>query len=80
MTNCDLVSVTLYENSNDKVAKRSSRDCCQLILVVEDVKLDKPNFLFQSSDPKSTEFASRDQATVSKAKWLLETSAQFLQS
>ena len=49
MTNCDFVPVTLYDSSNDTVAKRSSH-WCQLILVVEDVKLDKPNFLFQSSD------------------------------
>ena len=43
------LTVTLYDNSNN-VAKLSSQ-WCQLILAVEDVKLDKPNFLFESSGP-----------------------------
>ena len=36
--------VTLYDNSNNDVAKRFGH-CYQLILAVEDVKLDKPKFL-----------------------------------
>ena len=45
------LAVTLYDTSNNKVAKLSSH-WCQLILAVEDGKLDKPDFLFQCSRPE----------------------------